>query len=220
MSSIAVIGAAGRTGRLIVERSLAAGHRVTAIARRPQALRVAAIARRSQDLHMTGPGLTIRTADILAPGSLQGLLDDHDAVISALGATGRGPTAVYSTGTAEIVSALKPGARLIVISSAGLGVPTGAGPGTRLAARLLHHLMRHTYTDMARMEDLLSNSSLTWTAVRPTRLTDRPATGHPRVSIGATAKVGNQTSRADLAAFALDAIDDPRTYRSAVAVSS
>ncbi|MEV6157560.1 hypothetical protein AB0L53_45210 [Nonomuraea sp. NPDC052129] len=39
-----------RTGRLIVERSLAAGHRVTAIARRPQALQVA------------GPGLTIRTA--------------------------------------------------------------------------------------------------------------------------------------------------------------
>ncbi|WP_433519078.1 NAD(P)H-binding protein [Nonomuraea sp. CA-143628] len=80
--------------------------------------------------------------------------------------------------------------------------------------------MRHPYTDMARMEDLLSISGLAWTAVRPTRLTDRPATGHPRVSIGATARVGSHTSRADLAAFALSAIDDLRTYRSAVAVSS
>ncbi|MEQ4722034.1 NAD(P)H-binding protein [Nonomuraea sp. B19D2] len=208
MTSIAVIGAAGRTGRIIVEQALAAGHRVTAIARRPQALPAAR------------PRLTLHTADAQIPGSLQGLLDDHDAVISALGATGRGPTTVYSAGTSEIVSALKPGARLLVLSSAGLGVPADAGPGTRLAARLLHHLMRHTYTDMTRMEDQLTASGLTWTAVRPTRLTDHPATGHPRVSIGAAAKVGPQTSRADLAAFVLHAIDDPSTHRTAVAISS
>ncbi|MFI7643552.1 NAD(P)-dependent oxidoreductase [Nonomuraea sp. NPDC049400] len=208
MTSIAVLGAAVRTGRIIVEQALAAGHRVTAIARRLQAL------------PPTGPRLTVHTADVLAPGSLQGLLDGHDAVISALGATGRGPTTVYSAGTAEIISALKPGARLLAISSAGLGVPADAGPGTRLAAGLLHRIMRHTYTDMARMEDLLAAGGLSWTAVRPTRLTDRPATGHPRVSIGAAAKVGSQTSRADLAAFVLDAIDDPRTYRTVVAVSS
>ncbi|MER7503375.1 NAD(P)H-binding protein [Nonomuraea pusilla] len=208
MTSIAVIGAAGRTGRIIVEQALAAGHRVTAIARRPDVLRPA------------GPGLTLRAADVLTPGSLHGLLDGHDAVVSALGAVGRGPTTVYSTGTAEIVSALDPGARLLVISSAGLGVPADAGPGARLAARLLHRLMRHTYTDMARMEDLLAAGSLTWTSVRPTRLTDRPATGRPRVSVGATAKVGAQTSRADLAAFVLDAIADPRTFRTVVAVSS
>ncbi|MGK5558735.1 NAD(P)H-binding protein, partial [Actinomadura kijaniata] len=36
MASIAVIGATGRTGRLVTERALAAGHHVTAIARRPQ----------------------------------------------------------------------------------------------------------------------------------------------------------------------------------------
>ncbi|MGK5559303.1 NAD(P)-dependent oxidoreductase, partial [Actinomadura kijaniata] len=113
------------------------------------------------------PRLTTATADLGTPGSLRGLLDDQDAVISTLGAAGRGPTTVYSAGTTEIIAAMRPGRRLIVISSAGLGTPADAGPGTRLAARLLHQIMRHTYTDMARMERLLADSDLDWTAVRP-----------------------------------------------------
>jgi putative NADH-flavin reductase len=209
MASIAVIGATGRTGRIIVSSALSAGHHVTAIARRPE------------NLGPARPHLTFLRADVLTSGWLQGALDDdHDVVISALGATGRGPTTVYSAGTTEIISALKPGRRLIVISSAGLGIPADAGPGTRLAARLLHRVMRPTYADMARMEELLTTSDLNYTSVRPTRLTDQPATGRLRISIGATAKVGPTTARADLAAFILTAIDDPRTHRTAVAISS
>ncbi|MEV4397889.1 NAD(P)H-binding protein [Nonomuraea sp. NPDC049607] len=34
--------------------------------------------------------------------------------------------------------------------------------------------MRHPYADMARMEQALSGTGLTWTAVRPTGLTDKP----------------------------------------------
>jgi putative NADH-flavin reductase len=208
MVSIAVIGATGRTGRIVVDQALTAGHQVTAIARWPAAL---------SGVH---PRLTPVSADVQTPGSLHGMLDDHDVVVSALGAAGRGPTTVYSAGTGEIISAMKPGERLIVISSAGLGTPADAGAATRLLARGLHHLMRHTYADMTRMEELLAGSDLAWTAVRPTRLTDRPAGGRPRTSIGATGRVGAQTSRADLAAVILDLIDDPRTHRTAVAVSS
>ncbi|XVQ90139.1 LLM class flavin-dependent oxidoreductase [Microbispora siamensis] len=64
-----------------------------------------------------------------------------------------------------------------------------------MLGRVLHRLMRDTYADMARMEELLPGSGLRWTAVRPTGLTDRPGTGRPRVSIGATGRVGNRTSR-------------------------
>lgn len=138
------------------------------------------------------------------------------AVIAATGRTGR----LHSAGTAEIISAMRPGRRLIVISSAGLGTPADAGPGARLAARLLHQIMRHAYADMTRMEQLLADSDLIWTAVRPTRLTGRPATGRPRVSIGATTRVGNHTTRTDLAAYILNAINDPLTHRTPVAISS
>ncbi|MEV5652757.1 hypothetical protein AB0L57_31285 [Nocardia sp. NPDC052254] len=47
-----------------------------------------------------------------------------------------------------------------------------------------------------------------------------PARGEPRISPGARGKVGPRISRADLAAYLLDAIDDPSAYRTAVAVSS
>ncbi|MBF6191555.1 NAD(P)H-binding protein [Nocardia beijingensis] len=145
---------------------------------------------------------------------------DHDAVISALGATGRGPTTVYSAATAQIVAAMRPGGRVLVISSAALDVPADAGTGARMLAAVLRGAMRHVYSDMARMEDLLAHSGLRWTAVRPSGLTDAPACGSPRISPGANSKVGPRTSRADLADYLLDAVDDPHTYRSVIAVSS
>ncbi|GAA3153516.1 NAD(P)-dependent oxidoreductase [Nonomuraea roseoviolacea] len=208
MATIAVIGATGRTGRALVERALETGHHVTAIARRPEAL------------GLRHARLTPRAADVLRPGDLAAALPGHDAVVSAIGSTGRGLTTVYSAGTAAVVEAMGACRRLVVVSSAGLETPPGAGPATRLAGRLLHHVMRHPYADMLRMERLLAGTDLDWTAVRPTGLTDAPATGRPRVSVGATERVGNRTSRAELAAYILDHLDDPATYRTAVAISS
>lgn len=208
MSSIAVVAATGRTGRIIVEQALAAGHHVTAIARRPDLLGV------------RHDRLTVRAGDVLSPGSLKGALAGHDAVVSALGSTGRGPTTVYSDGTAAIVAAMEDTRRLIVLSSAGVAVPTDAGPGTRLFAAVLRHVMRHPYADMLRMERLLAATDLEWTSVRPTGLTDRPSTGGPRARIGGTHAVGTRTSREDLAAYILSRLDDPVTFRTAVAVSS
>ncbi|MFE3756393.1 NAD(P)-dependent oxidoreductase [Nocardia tengchongensis] len=207
MASIAVLGATGRTGRVIVDHALARGHRVTVIVRRAGSFAPA-------------PGSTVIVADPTVPGSLAGRLGEQDVVISALGAAGRGPTTVYSAGTAEIIAAMAPGGRLLVISSAGLSTPASAGPVTKVFAAALHQVMRHTYTDMAKMERLLADSDLCWTAVRPTRLTDAPASMNPRISLGATVTTGSRTSRTDLATYLLDAIDDPRSYHGAVALSS
>ncbi|MEV6431624.1 NAD(P)H-binding protein [Nocardia sp. NPDC051463] len=207
MTSIAVIGASGRTGRIVVEQALARGHRVTAIVRRPGSFSPAT-------------GLREVIADPTIPGSLHGLLVGHDAVISALGAADRSPTLVYSASITEIIAAMPPGGRLLVISSAGLDVPADAGPASRVLAAALHRIMCHTYADMARMEQLLTESALRWTAVRPTRLTDKPGATIPRVSLGAMSKVGPQISRTDLGAYLLDAVDDPHTHHVAVSVSS
>jgi putative NADH-flavin reductase len=208
MSSLAVVAATGRTGRLIVELALAAGHSVTAIARRPDQLAI------------DHPRLTRRVADVGNPASLRAALAGHTVVVSALGSAGRGPTTVYSAGTAAIIAALPSNARLVVISSAGLATPTDAGPGSRLLSQVLRRLLRHPYADMARMENLLATSDLVWTAVRPTRLTDRPGTGRAHASVGATSSVGHQISRTDLAAYVVAHLADAQTYRQPVAVSS
>ncbi|MFE3557302.1 NAD(P)-dependent oxidoreductase [Streptomyces sp. NPDC059193] len=210
MATVAIVAATGRTGRILVEQALTAGHTVTAIARKPQSLDV------------NQPRLTARDADVLTPGSLDGLLHGHDVVISALGSPGRGPTTVYSAGTATIAAAMEQVGmrRLIVLSSAGLGVPDGAPVAMRLFAGLLRRIMRGPYTDMARMEHFLATSDLDWTSVRPTALTDKPGSTTRRVSLGATAPVGNQTSRTDLARYIIEHLEDPATYRTTVAISS
>ena len=102
------------------------------------------------------------------------VFDEHHAVISALGARDRGPTTVYSAGATEIIAAMPPGGRLLVVSSAGLDIPSDAGPATRFLARALHRIMRDTYSDMARMEQLLAHSELRWTAIRPSPVDRRP----------------------------------------------
>jgi putative NADH-flavin reductase len=213
VSALAVVAATGRTGRLVVELALAAGHEVTAVARRPD------------DLDIDHARLVRRAADAGEPHTLRAALAGHDTVISALGSAGRAPTTVYSDGTAAIVAALRPDARLMVISSAGLAVPADAGPGTRLLGRVLRQVMRHPYADMARMEGILASTDLAWTAVRPSGLTDRPGTGRPgegrpRASLDATERLGHRTSRRDLAAYLVDHLDDPATFGHTVAVSS
>ncbi|MFB7718025.1 NAD(P)-dependent oxidoreductase [Nocardia sp. NPDC056100] len=236
MATIAILGATGRTGRILVRQALTRGHDVTAVIRpgsqptsRPtvetrstmRPVHPAADASsgvRSIEQSAFPAAVATIVADPTDPAALTALRG-HDVVISALGATGRGPATIYSRSAEALITASAPGSRVLVISSAGIEVPASAGPGTRLAGRLLYRLMRGTYDDMARMEELLAASELRWTAVRPTRLVDGPA-GTPRVSLGATAPVGSTTRRADLAMYLLDAIDDPHTYRLPVAVSS
>ncbi|WP_330183039.1 NAD(P)H-binding protein [Nocardia sp. NBC_01503] len=213
MAAIAILGANGRTGRILVRQGLIRGHRVTAVTRGSNDLR-------SGDLPAHSAGLSTVVGDVTDPRSLTEVLHGHDAVISALGTTGRGPTTLYSASAAALVAALAPDTRLLVISSAGIEVPATAGAGTRLAGRLLHRIMRGTYDDMARMEAELAASELIWTAIRPSRLTDGPATGTPRICLDASDPVGSRTRRADLADYLLNALDDPHTHRRPVAISS
>ncbi|WP_409183739.1 NAD(P)H-binding protein [Amycolatopsis sp. VS8301801F10] len=108
----------------------------------------------------------------------------------------------------------------MAISSAGLATPPDAGPGARAVSRILRWVLRHPYADMARMEKLLAHSGLAWTAVRPSGLTDRPGTGRPRVSVGSAERLGPRTARADLAAYVVDRLADPRIFGRVVAISS
>jgi len=63
MAALAIVGATGRTGRILVDQALARRHRVTAIVRRAGNLG-------------PEPGLTTVTADPTIPGALTGLLDE------------------------------------------------------------------------------------------------------------------------------------------------
>lgn len=205
-----VVGAAGRTGRHIVDLALASGHVVTAFVRRPDTL---------------GPRhdrLTVVKGDVLDAGSVTGVMERREAVISALGVKGRGPTTVFSTGMANVLTAMKAHAvrRVVAISTAGLDPDVEMPLAQRIVSNMIvARMFRNLYRDQAQMEEVLAPSDTDWTVVRATMLTDKPATGKYRVAVGGTLSRPERIGRADLAAYMVSCLNDPETYRKKVMIS-
>ena len=79
-------------------------------------------------------------------------------------------------------------------------------------------IFRHILAEHCRVEEIVKASPLAWTIVRPTALTNRPATGYdaslelqPRTFV---------TSRADVAAFIADELENNAYARQAVFLTS
>src|SRR5215210_8282534 len=93
---LTVFGPTGSTGEQIVRQALAAGHEVTAVARRPDAVAP------------TDPRLRVVPGDVLDPASLRDGVVGADAVLSALGSRQmKRPTTVYSAGMAAVLAAMR-----------------------------------------------------------------------------------------------------------------
>lgn len=111
---IAVLGATGKVGRLIVEQAVERGHEVVALVRRPEVY-----ARSGQ-----GP-VEVRRSDVTEPESFPDLTD-VGVVISALGISkGDGPGTLVSG--AKLLAGLP--VRTLSLGALGSGVSTGAGGG-------------------------------------------------------------------------------------------
>ena len=209
---LAVFGASGRTGRLVVEQALALGHDVTAIVRDPR------------KLGLRHPGLRVRTADVTDPAELVRLLGGQDAAISTLGANNNKTAGIASAAVRAILTALPTTScdRFVAVSA----VPVEpAGRCERLLVRaavtpLLRTVLREVYADLALMEQQLRRSNgVRWTVVRPPRLLNRPFTGSYRRRVGGNVPRGTGISRADLACALLAVLTDTATMRQVVGVS-
>lgn len=210
---LTVFGPTGATGEQVLRRALAAGHDVTAVARRPHA--VAVIDTQLRVVH----------GDVLnSASSLRDSVVGADAVLSALGGRAMNrPTTVYSAGTAAVLAAMRnTGVRRFVGITA-----TPAGPDHQKSALdrhlvhpLLHRFFGGDYDDMRRMEDLLAASDREWTVFRPPRLTNRPSTGRYRTAVDAPLPRARTVSRADLAAAMLVAAQDATLVHRAVTIAA
>ncbi|MGV9294509.1 NAD(P)-dependent oxidoreductase [Amycolatopsis sp. NPDC003676] len=195
---ITVLGASGRIGGLAVREALARGWHVTAVVRDPARLTVPAHPRLDVAVHtLTDP----RLADAVT---------GRDAVVLALGPTDLKPTTVNSDGTRSVVSALRGSqTRFVVVSASGLPSPGDALFSRLLLKPLLGAVLRNGYADLQRMETILHEApEVRWTIVRPTRLTDKPARARVRSQVGRDVRGSYQISRANVARFLLDAVED------------
>jgi putative NADH-flavin reductase len=205
-SSLFVLGATGGTGRALVEQALGRGHRVTAFVRSPEKL---------------GPprdGLIVLRGDPRSSDELRAVLPGHEAVLSALGPPGIGPSTLVSDSARSTVAAMQATGvrRLLVVGVAVLFEHDGV-----LSAIARRTFLRSVAKDHAAMERILDASGLDWTVARPPRLTDGPLTraygfADGRMPPGARLTI----SRADVADFLLGEVDHPEHLRQIVGLAS
>ena len=123
--------------------------------------------------------------------------------------------------------------RIVVVSAAPIGtVPSPARPNPpkhdpgdgfimqHVLSPLTKAVFRKHYADLAQMEDVLRDSELEWTAVRPPRLTDKPLTGTYRTARGQNLRRGAFISRADVAHYMLRALDQPETIKQTIGLAN
>jgi len=198
---LCVFGASGPVGRAVVDRALRAGHRVSAVTRRPDAFGLEA------------PGLRVVGADVMDPSQVEVALVGAGTVISVTGVNpSRRPISTYSVGTRNVLDAMRAQGvrRIVAVSSKNLAEEGARGEplGYRLVlGPLLRTVNRTLYEDMDRMERLLRDSDRDWTVVRPAGLFAAEQVSAYRCTAGH--EPGVFTSTVDLAdALVAEAVTD------------
>jgi nucleoside-diphosphate-sugar epimerase len=205
-----VFGATGSTGRLLVAQALEAGYQVVALARTPSKLGI------------EHENLTLVQGDVQDALPVTIALAGVDAVLSVLGPMSNVPTYEVSTGMANILAAMDQLGvrRLVQTVGAGVSDPNDT-PGLfdRAIKVALKLASRYAYEDMVRTADTIRVSDRDWTLVRVPMLIDDPPIGD--VKIGYVGKgVGPRISRADVAAFILQQVDDVTYVHQAPVISN
>jgi putative NADH-flavin reductase len=219
---LTIFAATGGIGRQALEQAVAADHDVTAVARNPRKLPA---------------GVRTVTADLAAPDPavLRSAVEGADAVLSGLGPRSLSDAGIASRGTGAIVQAMQAMQvrRIVVVSAApvstvaspGRPAPPKHDPGEGIFMRylltpLIKAALRKVYADLALMEDVLRDSGLDWTVVRPPRLTDKPLTAAYRTAYGQNLRGGVLVGRADVAHLMLRVLDQPETIKQAIGIAN
>lgn len=201
---IVVIGGSKGTGARLAALASRAGHEVTAISRSG----------------MAPDGVRAITGDATDSAVVQEAIAGADAVVITVGGT-KGTSRHRTTVTKAVIGAMEQAKveRLVVQSSLGAG-DSGTLMPTPLRM-LMKGVLAAPLADHNEQESAVMRSSLKWTVVRPTGLTNRPATGSWRaLQVGDQGRLSGSIPRDDLAAYLLQALQDDPLIGAAVGISS
>ena len=196
-----VLGAAGATGTPLVEQSLAAGHRVTALIRP------------GQKLTLTDPSLHVVEGDATDPAAVSEAVNGGDAIISVLGA--RGPVMAEATRVIVDAAEQKGPERVVMLSSFGVARDRLA-PVTRVVTGIA---MGGQIEDKAAGEEVLRASTLDWTIIYATKLTNGPETAARVVPVSEKVRLSQTISRAAVASFLLQVATENLYSRRSVVIT-
>ncbi|MFD0792904.1 NAD(P)-dependent oxidoreductase [Mucilaginibacter litoreus] len=201
---ILLLGATGRTGKLILQQLVDKGYFVNALVRN------------KANIQLSSALLTVFEGDVANKQLLTEAMSGCQAIISALNISRntdfpwsalRTPVNFLSASIRNIIAVanvlgIK---RVIVLSAWGVGDSSKEIPGW--FRWLIHNSnIGPAYKDHEKQERLLKDSNLDWTAIRPVGLTNF-GLKHARVSIDNIPKPWLLISRRTVAAFVVNALE-------------
>jgi putative NADH-flavin reductase len=203
---LSVFGGSRGTGQRLIEKAVAEGHDITALARRPEVLRE------------RFPGIRVIMGDVFNLESVIATVRGSDAVVSTLGFVGRSKeTRIYSEGVLNVARAMDQlGPRRLIVLAASQGIdphPDFPWYASIMMKLLVKPMFGFAYRDMAKMTNLIAQSNTDWTLVGVPMLTNGSGKGHYRSSIGKPLHHAFRISRADVAKYLLSVIKDKATFR-------
>jgi uncharacterized protein YbjT (DUF2867 family) len=187
---VLVLGATGKTGRLVVERALEKSHEVTVLVRDAR--------------KFNKSGVRFLIGDATKPDNVLKAMQGQDAAIDTVGGTTPyKATRLERASARNLIEAMKGegSRRLIVVSMMGLGESRAQAPFW-YKYLLMTTFLRGSTRDKAMMEEEVRASGLDYVIVRPPILADDPPTG--KVVVLAGDKIGHKITRTDLANFLVD----------------
>jgi putative NADH-flavin reductase len=191
--NIIIFGASRGVGRCLVERALADGHTVTAVARGP--------------VNSTAPHARLRAVrcDVRDTASVCATVAGHDVIFGTLGSGSRKSAQLYAAGARSMLEGMEKHGirRLIFLSNFGVLGEEGQGLRQKALLMLASYMLRDTLADHQLALNEIRRRAREWVVVRPLALTNGPSTGRYRLSADNLPAGGTQISRFDVADFML-----------------
>ncbi|WP_148615982.1 SDR family oxidoreductase [Nocardioides rubriscoriae] len=189
MSQVLVIGAHGKVALLAEELLVQAGHQVTGMIRKPE---------QADDVRATGAEPVVADIVSIEDDALATLLAEHDVVVWSAGAGGGSAERTYAIDRDAAIRTIDAaqaagGTHVVMVSYFGAGPDHGVSPDHDFFA----------YADAKSAADAhLQASSTPWTLLRPSSLTDGPATG-----VATSDTESREVSRATVAQVVATVVD-------------
>ena len=207
--NITIIGASAGLGLETVKRGLKRNHLITTLSR-------------SQIEIEENKSLKVLLGDATNKTDLINSIQNADALIITLG-TGKNmkPTSLFSDFAKvilEINRESKLDIPLIFVTGFGAGESKDYVPW--LVKMFLKYFLKDVYADKTKMEEIITNSDLNWTVVRPGRLLDKELTEKYRVEnkLFKGINIGG-INRADVADFLIKQAEKQTELKKYIAIS-
>ena len=195
MNNVVVFGGTGEVGQIVVEKLLARD-------------RIVKILTRNETSKSNHTNLSVIKGNVLEASTVEQCIESHYIVIIALGFNNSGLDTM-SKGTANIVTVMlgKKCNRLICLSAQGAGDSWEHMPDTFKTMVSNDPILTASFKDHTLQEQVVKNSNLNWTIVRPTEIVNEIESGGYCVN-DYKDNLTFQISKYDVAQFIVDEISN------------